>query len=192
MKLVNGEPCSVQAPNSEVVLHVPKGVFGVLLANIHTTHSKFLHLVPRNHCLISPICEYHLYAGWNKTPPYDSIHRIQIPHVLDSIKRVKGDIRIWHGNLHENEIAMEDRTEEKGRVQHDIDYKYVNILTNHFSAFIVSAECIKCCGTSAKVHLFGSLTNIPKAKPLVTVKIYLSSVHSRIKDYRMVRTISAD
>ena len=187
VKYVNGEPCTVQAPNSEVVLHVPKGVYGVLLANIHTTYSNFLHLIPKSHCLISPICEYHFCPRWDKTPPSDSVHRIQVPHVLDSMKRVKGRIRVWHGNLHKNKKAMKDRAKKQERAQHYIDHQYVNILTNHFSGYIVTAECIKCCCTNAKVHLFGSLTNIPKAKPLVTVKIYLTSIHSRVKDYQMVR-----
>ena len=62
----------------------------------------------------------------------------------------------------------------------------MTIYTRHFSGYIVTAEGINCCSKSANVLLFGSLTNNLEMGPLVTVKIYLASIHSQIKDYEMV------
>ena len=52
--------------------------------------------------------------------------------------------------------------------------------------YIVTTEGINCCSRSINVMLFGSLTNNPQRGPSVTVKIYLSSIHSQIKDYESV------
>ena len=62
----------------------------------------------------------------------------------------------------------------------------MTIYARHFSGYIVTAEGINCCSKSANVLLFGSLTSNLEMGPLVTVKIYLASIHSQIKDYGMV------
>ena len=74
-------------------------------------------------------------------------------------------------------------------IPYDIDEKYVTIHTSHFSGYIVTAEAINCCAQSVNMMTFGSLRNIQSAKPLLSVKIYFSSIHSQIKDYEWVRKI---
>ena len=69
----------------------------------------------------------------------------------------------------------------------EINHKYITIHTSHFSGYIVTAEGINCCSKSANVLLFGSLGNNLYQGPSVTVKVYLSSIHSEIRDYEAVR-----
>ena len=74
-----------------------------------------------------------------------------------------------------------------GNISFDIGDELATIHTSHFSGYIVTAKHINCCGKSANVHLFASLRNIQEAKPLATVKVYLSSILSDIEDYQCVR-----
>ena len=201
VRLVNGEACAVQAKNSQVKLHVPKGVYGAILANIHTNHARFIHHVPEDHCLVAPICEYHLQPPYQelvlgkkikvnilKPTPEDIKYQIEIPHVVRDVNNVRSQIRVRHGNLHSGVPALEKLSPKSrsGNISVDIGKEFVTINTNHFTGYIVSAKRINCCGQSAFAHVFGSLTNIPEAKPLATVKVYLSSVHGAIEDYQSV------
>ena len=68
-----------------------------------------------------------------------------------------------------------------------VDRKVVTVHTKHFSGYLVTAEGVNCCGQSAHAHMFGSLRNYQNANPLATVKIYLSSIHTNIEDYQIVR-----
>ena len=118
--LVKGEPCVVQAENSQVQLHVPKGVHGAILANIHTNNARFMHHVPDNDCLVSPICEYHLQQPYREQslherlkipiPPHlpeDPKYQIDIPHIVKDVDNVRPHIRVQHGNLHSGKPALE-------------------------------------------------------------------------------------
>ena len=202
--LVRGEPCVVQAENSQVKLHVPKGVYGAILANVHTNHARFMHHVPNNDCVIAPVCEYHLQEPYrelilDKTVkvkvlppnPEDIKFRIEIPHILKDVDYVRPHIRVRHGNLHSGVPVLEKLSSKhhNSKISFDIDDNYITIHTNHFSGYIVSAKHINCCAKSANVHLFASLRNIPEARPLATVKVYLSSILSSMEDYQCVRTI---
>ena len=200
--LVQGEPCVVQAQNSQVQLHVPKGVHGAILANIHTNNARFMHHVPHKDCLVAPICEYHLQQPYREQslserykilipPPLceDVKYRIDIPHIVQDVDCVRPRIRVRHGNLHSGKPALQKHSAKtrKGKISFNINEDYVTIYTNHFSGYIVSAKHINCCGQKANVHLFASLRNIPDDKPLATMKVYLSSIHSNIEDYQFVR-----
>ena len=201
VKLVNGDPCVVQAENSQVKLHVPKGVCGAILANINTNHSRFMHHVPENDCLVAPICEYHLQKPYhevvlgkrikveNLQPNLEDIkYRIEIPHIIKDVEKVQPHIRVRHGNLHSGIPALEKISPKTfgGNISVDIDEDFITIYTNHFTGYIVTAKCINCCGKSAYAHVFGSLRNIPETRPLATVKVYLSSNHGDIEDYQFV------
>ena len=200
VKFVDGEPSIIQAENSQIKLHVPKGVYGAILANIHTNYARFLHHIPDDDCLVSPICEYHLQKPYQELilgktievkflkPRPDGVkYRIQIPHIVKDVDKVQSLIRVRHGNLH-NDVLLEKLSPQTqgGNISLDVNEEFVTINTNHFTGYIVTAKHINCCGKSANIHVFGSLRNIPKARPLATVKVYLSSIHSNIKDYQFV------
>ena len=204
VKLVYGEPCVVQAENSQVKLHVPEGVYGAILANIHTNHARFMHHVPDDDCLVAPLCEYHLKEPYREMildkkikveilqPSLgDNDYRIEMPHIVNDVSKVRPLIRVRHGNLHSGVPALEKLSpkQKDDSISFDIDEELVTIHTNHFSGYIVSAKGINCCAHSANLHVFASLRNIPNKKPLATMEVYLTRILYDIEDYKHVRII---
>ena len=191
VKIVNGEPCSIRDLNSDVILHVPKGVYGAIVANVHTNNARFMHHIPQGDCLVSPVCEFHLQPSLYKSFPQIEKFKIQIPHIVKDLTKVGHFIRMWYGNLHSGVPALIENKSVLGYSneigQYDMDDKYVTIYTSHFSGFIVTAEAINCCAQSARVLLFCSLANDPGEAPIAKVKVFFSSIHSDIKDYQSVR-----
>ena len=90
-------------------------------------------------------------------------------------------------NFHSCSLKTKENTDIEEDIQYDIDDKYVNIYTSHFSLYIVTAEGINCCASSVLAQVMGSLRNIRDAKPLASVKICLSSILYQIEDYKKVR-----
>ena len=183
VRLIRGRSCTIRGPHSDTLLHIPNGVYAALLGNIHTDSSKFLHHIPRNDCLVASICEYHLQPFIGKILPEDAKYKIQVPHIVRNVHQAQKSIRIRYGDIHNGAVLPVHKLEKK---RYEIDEKYVNIETSHFSGYIVTAEGINCCSKSASVLLFGSLMNNLEMGPSVTVKIYLSSIHSQIMDYQAV------
>ena len=191
VRIVKGEPCVIQAKNSQVKLHVPKGVHGTVLGKIHTNHTKFLHLIPDSECVVGPMCEYSIHPFINGSQIHSTEQfLLQIPHVIQNLTEVGYQLKVQCVNLNagvtklvKTQFEMELESEDSCYYADD---KYINILTRHFSTFLVTAENIKCCAGSANIVLYGSLKNFPDSKPTTTVKVYFSSVHSNIKDYEDV------
>ena len=186
VRIVRGEPCTIQIPNSEVLLHVPPGVHGAVLANIHTNHAKFLDHIPKNDCVVSPICEYHLQPSIDSRLPADVTYKLQVPHIIRAIPQVKDKITIKHINI---ERATSDNGGDlsKKPERYEIDEKHVTIYTTHFCAYIVTAEDVDCCSGHANVLLFGTLSqDFEKKTSRATVKVFFSSDHIGIADYEKV------
>ena len=91
-----------------------------------------------------------------------------------------------HGDVFGSSVLPGDKS-TKDKVK--IDEKYVSIQTSHFSPIIVTAEGTNCCSKSADLLLFGSLANNPEMGPSVRLKVYLSSIHCQIKDFKKVSPI---
>ena len=174
----------MQGTNSDVVLHVPRGVYGTLHANIHTDPAKFIHHIPKQSCLVAPICEYHLQPTKGHSDHQNVKYKIQIPHIVTDIERVRHHIRVYHGNIHSSEshLNVEKPNSQKYGLHYDIDDKYITIYTSHFSGFIITADRINCCGKTANVLIFGSLRNYPVTRPLATLKVIFASNHVKCKD----------
>ena len=205
VRLVKGVPCKIQAAKSKVILHVPEGVNGAILANIHTNVSRFSKHIPENDCLIAPICEYHLQpyvqeqlslGDRNNDSQISSNiehsspkmkYKIEIPHIVTDVEKVRPHLKVRHGNLHSGVLVMDDdpHDDQGEKVEYHIDDKYVTILTSHFSGYIITAEGINCCGQTANLLFFGSLRNRPYAKPqaMATVKVFISN---KMEDYQNV------
>ena len=94
VKIVNGDPCSIRGPSSDVILHVPRGVYGAIVANVHTNNARFMHHIPQGDCLVSPVCEYHLQPSLYKSSPRLGKFKIQIPHIVKDLNKVRPHIRI--------------------------------------------------------------------------------------------------
>ena len=190
VRRTEGRASSIRAGNSDVILHTPDGLYAVILGNIYVNHAPFQHLVPANECIVGPICEYSVHAMiYCPTVPHGQKYKLMIPHLLKNVhNKVKYNIRVRYWNIHskvQNLQFIDDET-RKAKVSFEVDENYVTISTSHFSGFIVTLEGINCCSGSANILLFGALTNIPDIEPLVTLKAYMSSTHSQIKDYESV------
>ena len=170
---------------NERYIHVPEGVYAALLGNIHTNSFNFSQHIPRDDCLVAPICEYHLQPFIGRTLPLSAVYKLQVPHIVRDLS-VRKHVRVRHGDLHSNAVLPVYKLEKD---KFEIDEKYVTIYARHFSGYIVTAEGLNCCSKSANMLTFGLLANNPEEGPLVTVKIYLSSILSKIKDYQEVSEI---
>ena len=184
VKLIRGKSCTIRGPDSDTLLHIPDGVYVALLGNVYTDPTKFFCHIHEKDCLVASICEYHLQPFIGRILPRSTKYKIQVPHIVRNVQQASESIRIKHGDIHNGSLLAVQRL-EKGK--YEIDEKYVTIYTSHFSGYIVTAEGINCCSKSVNVLLFGSLVNNPEIEPLVTVKVYMSSIHSQIKDYDAVR-----
>ena len=167
VRFIRGRSCTIQGADSDTLLYIPDGVYAVLLGNIHTGPEKFQHHIPSKDCLVAPICEYHLQPFIGK----------QVPHMVRNISPKRKYIRVRCGDLHSSSVLPICKLEKDS---FEMDEKYV---TSHFSGYIATAEGINCCSKSANVLLFGSLTKNAWKGPSVAVKVFLSSIHSQIKDY---------
>ena len=183
VKALKGRGCIIQDRNSEVKLHVPDGVKGIILAKVYTDHASFLKYISKSDCIIGPICEFRVHQFNSEVVSSHSRYKIQIPHIVKDVKNVRQFIRVRHFNSDGNIQRENMDTDPEIGIQYDIDEKYVTIHTNHFSVFIITAEGVNCCASSASAHIFGSLRSIPQAAPLVSVKIYFSSILYMIEDY---------
>ena len=134
---------------------------------------------------MAPICEYYLQPFIGRILPRQLNCKLQVPHVAKNMDEVKKQVRVRHGDLHSNAVLPVYKLQKDN---FEMDEKYVTIYASHFSGFIITAEAINCCSGRANVLLFGSLTNSLEMGPLVTVKMYLSSLHSEIRDYIWVCT----
>ena len=190
VRRTEGRVSSIRAVNSDVILHTPDGLYAVILGNVHVNNTKFQHLVPPNECIVGPICEYYAHAMiYCPTVPHGQKYKLMIPHILKNVdNKVKYNIRVRYGNIHSKvqNLQVTDDETQKAKVSFEVDENYVTISTSHFSGFIVTLEGINCCSGSENVLLFGALTNTPDIEPLVTLKVYMSSTHSQIKDYESV------
>ena len=184
VRLIRGRSCTIQRTDSDTLLHIPDGVYAALLGNIHTNPTKFRHHIPPKDCLVAPICEYHLQPFLGKLLPEDALYKICVPHIVRNVHEVSESIRVRHGNIHNRTILPVHKMQMN---KFEIDQRYISIHTSHFSGYIVTAEAINCCSKSVNVLLFGSLGNNLYPGPYATVKVYLSSIHSEIRDYEAVR-----
>ena len=181
---------TIQAPHSDIILHVPDGVYGIILGNIHTDHWRFRHLVPEKDCIISPICEFFFKAS--DKSKRNATFRLQVPHIVKSIEEVGQNIEVkfqrrknaplLHARpFHDNRILSSD----------DVLYKLhkseVEIFSLHFSKIFITAKGIKCCCHSAGLLVFSKLVKQPN--PLANVRVYFTSLHYDIKDYVQVRML---
>ena len=194
VRIVKGESCIIQAKNSQVKLHVPKGVHGAVLGKIITKHTKVLHLIPDSECIVGPICEYSVHPFINGA----QIHSpekflLQVPHIISDATEAKSKVRVRHVDSVTREVnIIRPHGEPRFGMSCTIDENYVHILTSQFSPFLVTAEDMNCGAGRASVLLYGSLKNNPNTKPLTTVKVFFSSALCEIQDYEDVSSQSSN
>ncbi len=93
VEVLQGSATTVQAPDSDVILHVPNGVHGILLGNIHTDLFKFAHLVKNTECIISPVCDLHVELMGEKRAERKPF-LLKVPHIVENFEVAKRQIRV--------------------------------------------------------------------------------------------------
>ena len=188
VEIVHGSAVTIQALHSDVILHVPDGVYGIILGNIHTDHWRFRHMFPENDCIISPICEF-FFKG-SDIPNLARFH-IEVPHIVKDIHHIRKKIKVqhWHNRiLSDAKYLTSIQTPEE--VYYKINSQCVELFTPHFCQFFISAEGINCCSGRAAMLAFSKM-EWSDSGPLANLALYFGSVHHMYNDYRQVNT-SAD
>ena len=188
VEIVHGSAVAIQAQHSDVILHVPDGVYGIILGNIHTDHWKFRHHVGKKDCIIGPMCEYYLKRFDDRPEDYGAVFRMLVPHNLKDYDLEKGKIKVKR--VQKEEVSVAKRFglyQHPSEVYYKLNRKYVEIFTPEFSKYIIYAEGIShCCGSAAMVA-FSKMT-WDDGGPIATVTAFLCSLHHVHEDYRQVST----
>ena len=151
-------------------------MYGVALVKIHTNHAKFLQYIPSHDCVVCPIFECYLIPLHGKKLPHGPQYKLQVPHIIRNLEKVKGKIRVRFVDRGVTSLVKPD--------SYEIDEKHVTVYTSHFCACIITVENINCCGANANVLIFGSLSGGQEdVKPVATVRVFMCSIHMEKKDY---------
>ena len=185
VEIIHGSAVTIQALHSDVILHVPDGVYGIILGNIHTNHWKFTNFVHEDDCIIGPICKFDLSKG--SKIPKETMFRIQVAHIARQTSHI-GRIRVKRGRKNEF-LAIHPFSRSQLSTDVDAYFKanrrYVDIYTHHFSDFIIYAEERNCCGQSIAMIGFSSMDE-DESDPMATVILYFCSIHYIFEGYKEV------
>ena len=205
MKIVHGLATEIRARHSEVILHVPEGVYGIILGNVYSTLWRLSHLVRENDTVISPMCEFELHSYMDI--PKGAWYKIQVPHIVNNIAEARDQIRVKYQDKHgefidyaEMLLPEEGPPVDSVNVYYRLCHRHVEIFTPHFSQFIVYAkntpieqlttipEPINCCTRGAEMLVF---TKMMTEGELLELSVYLCSSHYPDRDYKQVKYFSA-
>ena len=190
VRIVRGDPCVIQAKDSEVELHAPEGVHGVVIGNIHTIHSKFLHLIPDSECIVGPMCEYSIHS-FIQGPPFHEQFLLRIPQILGQKAGLQHKIRVRHSNSANRAVAIfpaDNESSQGSDLSLNVDGKFVNIVASHLGSFLVTANALTCCARSVVAHVYGSQMNVQNNSPPTAMKVFISSALCALRDYEDVST----
>ena len=177
---------TLQGPDSDVILHIPESVNGVIIGCVHTSPSEFVGAIPEEECIIAPMTEYHYYPFSEKEKLKNHNFIINIPHCLPE-KSKQEFLKVRYSDANTGEKFIEVARYHKNIKQdmfYMVDKNFINIHTPHFTKFCPSCGQQYCCET-AMVFLFG---NIQPSNLLSTVTFqpFLCSFLYNIEDYRRV------
>ena len=186
--VTQGEAVTLQAPDSDVSLSVPKGVKSVIVGRIHTNYTRFKNAIPNDECIIGPMVEFHSQELGAENIGH-SQYRIKIPHCVKKKEHLSA-IRVRCGDIYKpdsfREIENKIKTDGSSAC-YEVDDKFITIHADHFSNFICTS-CSKVCDALIVAFLFGYLVPVPKGRrTAVKVKSYLCSSLYKIKDFQTVR-----
>ena len=189
VEIIHGSAVTIQALFSDVILHVPDGVYGIILGNIHTNHWRYTSNVHENDCIIGPVCEFDLSKG--SKIPSEAMFRIQVAHIARQTSDIK---KIRVKRVQQNE-CFEIQPFSRGQLSTDVDAyfkansRYVDIYTHHFSDYIIYAEERNCCGQSIAMIGFSKMDE-DESDPMATVILYFCSIHHiYIEGYKKVSIV---
>ena len=185
-----GKTVTLRAEKSDVSLRVPEGVYAVLQGCVHTDHSRFVHAIPREECIIAPMVEFHAFPSLvpEEFKP-KQLYTIKIPHCVRDRRDWKY-IRVRSGDIHGDNVFTDiekyDGKKCSGDSFYVIDKHFITITTTHFTDFTCTQCKNSCCPNLAMLFLFGSIKHSAQRKSLLEVQPFLCSFLYGIKDYKEV------
>ena len=172
---------TLQGPDSDVILHIPGSVNGVIIGCVHTNLSEFVGVIPEEECIIAPMTEYHYYPFKGEETLKEQKFIINIPHCLpeesqwDDVKVRMGDSKF---------VTIERLNESTQQETYfTVDENFIAISTSHFSKICPSCRQ-HCCYDKAILLVFGSLQPLPISA--ASVRPFFCGIHYNIEDYRQV------
>ena len=187
--VTQGEGITLQAPDSDISLTVPRGVRSTIMGHIHTNYTCFRDVIPRDECIISPMVEFHSQElGVDEgVGPYQ--YKIRIPHCFN--RGQLSAIRVRCGDIYRPASfkQIENKEQAEGSsAWFEVDERFVTIYTDHFSRFTCTS-CNRCCHASIMSFLYGYLVPRPRdMRTILQIKFFLCSSLYSLKDFQAVRT----
>ena len=201
VKILHGHPCMITTRHSRITLHVPEGLYGIILGNVHENFDLFRHLVQKTDCIVSPMCEFEFHSYCDI--PKGACYRIEVPHIVNNSK-VEGSIKVMSRDRYQECIEYAQKL-EPGEMPPDYEYTYyrfrernLEIFTPHFSQFVVYAQNRTfeevtgkdpphCCSKSVECMVFIKWCKHSNGDPFLEVSLHICSLHYEGNDYRQVR-----
>ena len=131
--------------------------------------------------MIAPISEY-FFKG--PDIPEGARFRIRVPHIIKDIFNTRRKIKVkhWHNNILSDARPL-TRIQDPAEIYFTYNTNNVEIFSRNFCKFIITAEGINCCSSSAAMITFSKM----EPGPLANIAIYFASPHYLYtEEYRRV------
>lgn len=184
---LQGRGAVLQSPNSAVKMYAPHGIHALFQSHVHTDPTPFLHALPDDECLVSPLVEYECL--YSTESPDRHWFELKVPHCAKNSR----SIRVRHGDIHRNipftqvpnSMDINFPLDPSTDCYFEAEKKFITIYTTHFSQFICSS-CERSCQTEALLFLFGSMTPLKYCPVKSAIRLYVCSPLYDTFDYQMV------
>ena len=189
--LCNGGGGVLQGPGSDVQLHIPQNVHGLVIGCVCTNNSEFSKQIPDNECIIAPMVEFELHSILpHNTHEHEPRHHymITIPHCVDD-DSAWDLIKVKKFNSN-NTNELVDITQYDARQSQEtfyvIEEQCIRIYTKHFCNIICSTCQQSKCRDSIMVFFYGLIRPTQEGQTSILIKLFFCSFLFSIADYREV------
>ncbi len=189
VEVLKGVPKQIQAPDSDVILHVPQGVTGVILGKIHTDHWRFNHLVDNMGCFVSPRPEFHFFG--NKLPT-GLTFTTQISLSVEITKNIARKIQVWNRKSKGTPFQLlpkgptNNHSEGSAEKYFTINGQSICIHAPDFCDNVVTLKDIHCCSRRAKLMIFSKMSHV-LGTPIADVSLRFGGLQYEKSDFFTVR-----
>ena len=187
---------------SGVTLHVPEGLYGIILGNVHEDFDAFKQCVKGNDCIVGPMCEFEFHSYYDILK--GAWYKIDIPHIVKNPK-VEDKIKVISRDRYQESIEYAQRLQEMEEppdyenIYYRLNERNLEIFTHHFSQFIVYAESttldevmgkdniLHFCSKHVELLIFTKWTQKDFCvKPLLEVCLQMCSLYHEETGYKQV------
>ena len=180
---VHGRGGILQGAHSDVGLHIPERLHGIVSGSVHTDPRPFLSVIPNNECLVAPIVEYHHHTTDRCSHNKQKMFMIKIRHYIEDPSDLSAII-VRHGDIHTNKDFTKAPTDT---CFFEVNEQCITIYTTSFSEFICTRPgCAQRCVGQARAFVFGKILPYVSMPPVASFRLYICSPLHDIKDYEKV------